>query len=300
MISKYPVQESLKNLKMKIYISGASGFIGKALIRSLSEQGHTVSAIPRKLFSSLPEELASFIQDAEVLINLSGAPVVGKWTKRYKKELYDSRIGITQKLYTAFEKNGHFPKYVLTASAVGIYDEHFVQTEKNHQYANGFLADLVKDWESEAMKFSLNSNAYIMRLGTVLGKEGALKKLLPPFKMGVGTIIGRGKQFMPWIHIHDVVNFVNWILNTEQSTGVYNLVAPERVSNAKFSRKLGKVLHRPVFMRMPGFVLKLIFGKGAQVLLKGQEVIPEKLLNKGFEFKFPKLEEALREVTSNK
>ncbi len=281
---------------MKIYISGASGFIGSSLVEFLSSLGHEVYSVPRVKIYADVAELADFVSGADVMINLNGAPILGRWSKSYKRMLHASRIGVSRKLYKAFEYKGVFPKYMINASAVGVYDQFYVQTEEDQKYAKGFLPDLIKDWESETLKFSMRSNVYILRFGAVLGKGGALEKMSPLFKYGLGAVIGRGRQFMPWIHVDDVVNIVQWILQEDADPGVYNVVAPERITNAQFSKALAKAYRKPLFMNVPPVVIKMLYGRGSQVLLEGQEVIPEKLLKRGYVFRFPEIQGALDNI----
>ncbi|MDG5800131.1 TIGR01777 family oxidoreductase [Marinilabiliaceae bacterium ANBcel2] len=283
---------------MKISICGINGLIGDKLAKSFYDRGYEVIPVLRGDLSKGSSHIASLIDGSIAVINIAGAPVFKRWSQKWKSEIYNSRILTTKVLVDAVNSLSSPPKKFISVSATGIYDHINVHDEFSTFFDSGFLAYVCRDWESAALEIdSSKAELTIFRLGVVLSNRGgAFKKLLPVFKYGVGGPVGSGKQYFPWIHIDDVVNAFIGAVELNRPTGVYNLVAPEIVTNGQFSRVLGRVLSRPAILPLPAFLLKTIYGEAASMLLLGQQVIPQRLLADGFDFKYPRLEEGLKSL----
>jgi uncharacterized protein (TIGR01777 family) len=283
--------------EIKIAMSGASGFVGTELRRVFQDKGWNCVPLGRDDFKSGTEVLAQRMEGANVVINLAGAPVTGRWTEEYKKVLYESRINVTRKIARAFSGMDAKPDLFISASAVGYYDSKGVHTEEKHVKASDFLGRLAGDWEGEALRAEeLNIRTVIYRFGIVLGSNGgALKKMLVPFKLGMGGTIGDGSQGFSWIHIADLTRACIRAIEDQTFKGIYNLTSPNPSTNKEFSMALGRALNRPVLLHVPAFLLRMQLGEGAHVLTGGQKVIPERLLESGFTFDFPELDGALRD-----
>lgn len=294
---------------MNILIFGATGNIGKKLAKRLMEMGHFVSNVSRDINKSeslLPfinshlsldnnEELQRAIALSDVVINLAGFPVSEKWTVENKQLIYNSRINITRKIVELINSSQNKPKKFISSSAIGFYGngrEHLLTIDSPPGV--GFLANVCLDWEEEAQKVDEAVLLIIPRIGIVLDKEsGALPKMATPFKLFVGGILGDGRQWMSWIHFDDLVNLFIEFIETDNYEGILNAVSPNSVRNHTFSKILAKVLNRPNLLFVPSFVLKIILGESASMVLNSQKVFPEKLIQNDFEFKFPELERAL-------
>jgi uncharacterized protein len=283
---------------MIIAISGAGGFIGKQLSSFFKNKGSEIRRIPRIDERTQVHELASLLSGVNVVINLAGAPIIGRWTAKYKNILFDSRIITTRKIVEAISMLQIKPELLISASAVGIYAPDSEQTESRYSVADDYLGEICSAWELEAKKVVPFARLAIIRLGIVLGKEdGALARMLPLFKLGLGGKIASGKQGFSWIHIDDLKQAILFIISNNQLTGEFNFTAPEVVDNSKFTRVLANVLRRPAFFSVPEFALKLIFGEGVIAVTGGQFAIPEHLLKEGFKFSYPDLEQALKNVS---
>jgi len=289
------------NKKHTIALSGSTGFIGKRLSEFLLAKGWNVIPLVRQDFEAPASNLSKKIEGADVIINLAGAPIIKRWTSGYKKVLYDSRIEVTNKLVKACEELTVMPDVFISTSAIGIYADHGHHTENNFVKADNFLGNLASQWEHEAMKAEkLGIRTIIFRFGVVLGKHGgALKQMLLPFKLGLGGHIGDGKQHFSWIHIEDLVQAYVAALSSSSFEGVYNLTTPNPTTNNGLTKALGKALHRPTFFPVPRLALKLHFGEGATVLTGGQHVVPKRLMQEGFTFKFPTVDEAVQDCVSS-
>lgn len=283
-----------------IAMSGASGFVGTQLKTALLEDGWEIISLSREDVTGSAEALAAKINGAHAIINLAGAPIVKRWTADYKKILHSSRIGVTRKLIEACEAMSVRPALFISTSAIGFYTDHGQHTENDFSRGNTFLAELTHQWEEEAMRAEkLGIRTAIFRLGVVLGKNGgALSKMILPFKLGLGGVIGDGSQHFSWIHIHDLVNAYKTVLEDSSFAGIFNLTAPQPTTNAGLTKALGKALHRPTLLPVPRFVLSLNFGEGATILTGGQRVLPARLLEKGFNFDFSTIEEAVVDCVS--
>lgn len=293
-------------------ITGGSGFIGQALVPSLLESGMTITILTRspeptkQLFNgavSVISDLADLkpSDHFDYVINLTGYGIADKrWSDTVKQTILDSRIKTTAALIEYFKRAETKPTTFVSGSAIGVYglrgDEQLDETAGGD---DSFSSQICQQWETEALQAeALGIRTCYLRTGVVFGKDGgALSKMLPPFKFGLGGPIGNGKQWMSWIHRDDIVGIIRHILNNDAVVGAVNGTAPTPVTNKDFSTTLGKVLKRPAFIPLPAIVVKLLMGQmGEELLLSGQRVIPKKALESGYTFKFPDLESALRDI----
>jgi len=283
---------------MKIAMSGSTGFVGTKVKNELINEGHEIVPVTRENFSSRDEEFAHYLENVDVVINMAGANIAQRWSREYKKLLYTSRIHTTQKIVRAMSLMKKKPKKLLQTSAVGIYDEKGEHTEDDFGYAVDFLGLICRDWEREALRSEEHGvNTVILRYGVVLGKNGgALSKMLPAFKLGIAGRIGSGKQPFSWIHIDDLAAVYLLALEDDNFHGVYNLTSPNPATNMELTKHLGKILRRPTLLPLPEFALRLIYGEGADVLTVGQRVLPKRLLDYGFGFRFSKIDDALKDI----
>jgi len=237
------------------------------------------------------------IDGADAVINLAGEPIAGKrWTPKQKEILRSSRVDGTRALVDAIAKAQVKPKLMISGSAVGYYGPHGDEAlNEDSKPGDDFLARLCVDWEAQAQKAeSLGVRVCFLRTGIVLAKgEGALKKMVPPFKMFFGGPLGSGRQWMPWIHIEDEIGLIQFLIDNEGARGAFNGIAPNPVTMAEFSKTLGGVLNRPSWARVPPFVLALMVGEMAEMLLNGQRAIPAAASKLGFKFQYPSLKLAL-------
>ena len=278
-------------------MSGATGFVGLPLSHALQGAGWRVIPLDRRSFAGSAAALAEQLNGVQGVINLAGAPIVGRWTAAYKKTLLESRVGLTRRLIEAMALMPERPKFFISTSAVGYYAEGRRQTEEDHVQADGFLGRLTREWEQEAWGArDLCIRTVIFRLGVVLGPNGgALKEMLPPFRLGLGGNIGSGRQAFSWIHRDDLIRAYLTAVTDSSWEGVYNLTAPQPTTNTGLTRALGAALNRPTRLSVPEFALKLRFGEGASVLTRGQEVIPQRLLEAGFQFTYTTIDQAVRQ-----
>ena len=275
-----------------IAITGASGFVGTSLIKYFSALGYKTIPIARNILDN-QEKLSEILNSSDVVINLAGANIINRWSESYKKLLYSSRIDTTSKIVNTIKNIKNKPKLLISTSAVGIYDNKSTYDE-NGSFSNDFLSKLCQDWEKEALKAkSEETKVSIFRFGIVMGKNGgALQKMITPFKLGLGGVIGNGSQAFSFIHIDDLLNAYKFVIENEYEE-IFNLTAPIPTTNKGLTLALGKTLKRPTILPVPEFVLNLIFSEGAKVLTDGQSVIPKKLEDLGFEFKFKTIEDTI-------
>lgn len=300
---------------MKIAIAGATGFIGKRLVRRLEDLGHEYTIITRgkaraaNVFPIAANIIEwdppnkgvepSQLSGLDALINLTGTTVSQRWTKRVKRDIRESRVDTTRLLTTALINCHEPPLVFVNASAIGFYGSNpSSDLNETSPPGSGLLSEICQDWEAESKRASVAGIRTInARIGIVLGTEGgALKSMLLPFKCGLGGPIGSGKQWMSWIHIDDVTALMIEAITNVQISGPLNLTAPEPVTNRNFAKTLGQVLGRPAILPTPVFALKLLFGDFAQILGSGQRVLPAEALSKGYQFRFPRLKEALKDL----
>ena len=299
---------------MKIVLTGATGMIGSLLTERLSKSQHGLVLLSRRPPSEVSVAKKQWlawqpgasgdweraIDGADAVINLAGEPIAGKrWTPKQKEILRSSRVDGTRALVDAIAKAQVKPKLMISASAVGYYGPHGDEAlNEDSKPGDDFLARLCVDWEAQAHKAeSLGVRVCLLRTGIVLAKgEGALKKMVPPFKMFVGGPLGSGQQWMPWIHIEDEVGLIQFLIENESGRGAFNGTAPNPVTMAEFANTLGGVLNRPAWARVPPSVLALMVGEMAEMLLNGQRAIPEAASKLGFKFKYPNLKLALESL----
>jgi len=288
------------DVKMKIVITGGTGFIGSHLCRSLRKQGHDVLKLGRSDLSGDAERLADRISGADAVLNLAGAPINKRWTFAYKQEIVSSRVDTTRRLVQAMAKAPARPKVLISTSAIGAFDSRGRYSESDPPNAKDFLGRLSMVWESAALEANpLGIRTLIFRFGLVLGRDGGMmKQLLPPFRLGLGGPVGDGSQHFSWIHINDLIGAYRHALENPQMSGVYHICAPNPVTNLVFTRALGHALRRPTPFRVPQMLLKLVYGQGAEVMTSGQQVISERLPESGFQFRYPELDSAIQEIVS--
>ena len=299
----------------RVLICGGTGGIGTHLCEHLSKNGIEPSLLSRSGSSSnskYPTYLCDpengrfepeALESCEYLINLAGAGIADKrWTRDRKKLLYDSRVGTTEFLFDQIKLYKPPIKCYVAASATGYYGQQTMKdkifTEKD-PHGNDFVGQLCKDWEEAALGFEkLGFRTVRLRIGIVLMKDsGALVKMASPVKMGVGAPLGSGKQFIPWIHIDDLVNIIKMAMDDNRYEGALNSCAPEAVDNKDFTKALGLTLKKNILpVPVPGLLLRMALGDRAALMLEGSRVHPEALLKLGYAFKFPKLEPALRDI----
>ena len=291
---------------MNIVIAGGTGFLGTALVKRVRHDGHGVTVLTRT--ARQPHEVrwdpygssagwVHVLQDADAVINLAGAPISKRWTAAHKREMWNSRIRATRTLVDAMKSLSKVPPTLLSGSAVGIYgprgDEPL--TEQSAP-GSGFLASLGREWEKEALAVGQQARVVLLRTGIALDRGGgALPLMVLPFQLFVGGRLASGRQYFSWIHRDDWVAMVSWALTTSVS-GPLNVTAPNPLTNAEFSRTLGRVLRRPSLLPVPAIALRVVVGEMAGELVTGQRVIPEKACTGGFAFHYPDVEAALREI----
>ena len=307
---------------MKLLLTGCTGFIGRELIPLLINEGHSLTVISRQTKGKLntivndssiqviqmnpaessdwdKEEIQNSLKSCEGVINLAGEPIAEKrWTDAHCKEITNSRLETTKNLIKNLRNLKKSPKVLINASAIGFYGSN-PQTEFTEENipGNDFLANLCKEWESIAKNKPRATRLLIVRIGIVLAKDGgALGKMLPIFRAGLGGPIGDGKQWMSWIHRTDLCNLINASIKNSAWSGVVNGVAPNPVRMNEFSNSLGQVLGRPSLLAVPGPILKLILGDGARVVLEGQNVKPQRLNKLKFKFSFPAINDAFQSI----
>lgn len=286
---------------MRVLITGGTGLIGQALVTALKDRGDEVVILSRSPADN-PEIVTSLEQvqqPVDAIVNLAGAGIVDKrWTAVRKQQLRDSRIETTTKLLQWIALQPQCPSVLVSGSAIGYYGSQSSQAlDEEAQPVDGFTHQLCADWEGEALKATdLGVRVCLIRTGIVLATGGALQKMLPPFRFGLGGPIASGQQWMSWVHIMDEIRAILWLIDNSTLQGAFNLTAPAPVTNAEFSMILGKVLHRPAVIPLPGFVMKLLLGEASELLLEGQRVVPAKLQASGFEFRYPDLQLALKQL----
>jgi hypothetical protein len=281
---------------VRITIIGASGFIGRHLSAALRGRGdEVVEASLRNV-----DAAAQACEGSDAIVQLAGAPVTTRWTARAKDEIRRSRVDATRALADRLAQLRARPTVYVSASAVGYYgaSETVTFTESSPP-GSDFLAEVCAGWEREASRAGeLGMRVARIRTGIVLGPDGgALARLLPIFKAGLGGIIGSGRQWNSWIHIHDVVGI--YLLAIDRAEDALNATAPEPVRNVDFTSALASALHRPAFLPVPEFALRLIFGEGASILTTGQRVLPERTMSLGYTFAFPQIGPALASALSS-
>jgi len=285
---------------MNVSIIGITGFIGSNLSRYLIDQGINVMGIFRKDFAS-HEVLKKKIEKSEVVINLSGFPVAGVWTKRKKRKIYESRILVTKRIVELINESKRDLIYI-NASAVGIYNNENIHSERSLKHAKNFLADVVIDWEKEITKITNKGVRWIiLRMGIVIGKNGGyLGKQNFMLKRGISIIVGNKDEYLPLISLNELLNIVVFIIKNKRINGVVNAVAPFMVKVGEFYRCLGIIKGIKVFIKVPDIWIRIILGEASLIFLEGQCVVPEKLMINNYHFRDKKLLDMLVNVLNDK
>ena len=301
---------------MRILVAGGRGFIGRALIRQLSAQGNEIVALVRDVAEATgmfpPEvtvrrwdgmtvgEWRLSLEDVDAVVNLSGAPIGGgRWTPRRKALILQSRVLPTRALVEAMRTSSRRPRVLINASAVGYYgvsgDD--VVTEESPP-GDDFLGTTCQQWEAEALSAApLGVRVVLPRFGVVLAEGGgALDRMLLPFRMFIGGPLGSGNQWYPWVHRDDAIAVIPYLLDHPECEGGLNVVSPGSVNMRTFVGELGRALGRPSWMPVPSFVLRMLFGEMSGIILQGRHIIPARLLEAGFPFKYPTLRGALQAI----
>lgn len=284
------------------FITGATGFIGQALIESILSQGDRITALRRSTsqFDQARVDWVSSVQDlpesVDVIVNLAGEGIAdARWSAARRTSLLESRVTLTQDLAKAASEKQ--VTQVISASAVGFYGSGG-EVDEDAAQGKGFAAQLCADWEEAAAQF--NAPTAIIRLGVVLGPGGFLNRTLLPFSLGLGGPIGSGRQGFSWIHRDDVIRMIHWLVE-HQKTGVYNACGPQACTNRDMTQALARAVKRPALFPAPGFALKAVFGQMAEeLLLQGQLALPKRALSEGFEFAFENIEPAMADAVAKK
>ncbi len=295
---------------MKIAISGGTGFIGKQLSQYFLTKGHDVYILTRSQKTSSEKNLhfvqwltdksnpSHSLEAIDVIINLAGKSINNHWTEETKKQIVESRVESTKAIYSIIDSLSQKPKVFINASAIGIYGTSLTKTftEQSNEIGSDFLAKTVEVWEKEASKvMELNVRTVFTRFGIVLGKEGALSKMVLPYKLFAGGSLGSGQQWVSWIHIMDLVRLIEHIIYSNIS-GPVNAVTPHPVTMNQFGKTIGNVLHKPHWLPAPAFALKMVLGEMSLLILEGQKVLPKKALEDDFTFTYPQLDKALQDI----
>ncbi len=300
---------------MQLLITGGTGFIGSRLVKALLADSCSITVVsrqsPEQVKKSLSPEVnvvssIAAIDPSDVfdaVINLAGEGIMEKrWSASRKKELLESRVGVTSELVDLLERMQNRPKLLISGSAVGYYGNHGSDSRLDESDTAGhdFAASLCQQWEQAAQRANaLGITVVVVRTGIVLHPDGgALAKMLPAFKVGMGGPVGHGNQMMSWIHREDMVRLLVFLLKTPGVEGVYNATAPNPVSNKDFVHLFAKALHRPALIPVPAAALRLALGESSQLLLEGQAVYPERLAKAGFQFNYPDLQQAFENLFS--
>jgi uncharacterized protein (TIGR01777 family) len=269
---------------VNVTVLGASGFVGSALIAALIARGDDARGVSLRD----PVRAAEAASGSDVVVNLAGAPVIARWTDERKRAIASSRVDLPRAFLSALERVEHRPKAYVSASAVGYYGMSRTATfTESSPPGDDFLARVCTAWEAEAMHAgTLGLRVAIVRTGVVLGRNGgALAKLLPLFRSGLGGPLASGEQWTSWIHLDDHIGI--YLLAIDGYAGTLNATAPTPVTNRAFTRALAAAVHRPAIFPAPAFALKLVFGEGASILTEGQRVLPEAALAAGYAFRYP-------------
>lgn len=294
---------------MKILAFGATGFVGRHLVPLLAGRGHEVCVASRSGTSGFPPPVRTILADPtapgpwqesladfDAVVNLAGAPVATRWTTSARREILQSRIQSTRNIVDALAATSN--RTLLCANAVGYYGDGAdrVLTESSPQ-GTGFLADVAAAWQKEARQAEHFGHRVITpRISVVLGRGGALARLITPFSLGLGGRLGNGRQWFPWVHAADLSRALAFLLETPEAAGPFNICAPHSVTNAQFAAALGQALGRPAILPVPAFALRLGLGEAAEMLLTGQRCVPAALEAMGFSFEYPELGPALSDL----
>jgi uncharacterized protein (TIGR01777 family) len=295
---------------MNITLTGATGFIGAVLVEKLKAKGHELTMLGRRpggaekflKWDSIADAFpAAAVEGADAIIHMAGEPVAQRWNDHVKRRIQDSRINGTRQLVHAIEAAAVKPKTLISASAIGFYgDRADEELDEFSKAGSGYLPKVCVEWENAAQAAAkLGVRVVLLRIGIVLHESGgALKTMLPFFRLGLGGPVGSGCQWMSWIHRDDLVGMLLWALEDQSVSGVINGVTPNPVRNVDFGRALGAVLSRPAVLPAPEFALRILYGEMASVVLGSQKVFPKVPVAQGYRFQFPELKTALQAAVS--
>lgn len=299
---------------MKVAISGATGFVGSRLVERLQEQGHQPLILTRnrdKAARAFPNvdiiaytptasgDWQNAIAGCDAVVNLTGEPIAeGRWTPERKQEIFNSRKLGTQKIVEAIAQANPKPSVLINTSAIGYYGISETATfDETSPPGSDFLAEVCQAWEAEAQKVKDSGvRLVILRFGIVLGNGGALAKMTPVFQLFAGGPLGTGRQWVSWIHQDDLVNLIITTLTRPDLEGVFNATAPNPVRMSELSQSLGETLNRPSWLPVPSFAVEALLGEGAMVVLEGQQVLPKRTTSYGFDYQYPTVKQALKDI----
>ena len=300
---------------MRVIVTGATGFIGKALVEELTQGAYEIVALSRnpQIKSEQnkvtyipwnvkdPNNWTEYVDGAYAVINLAGENIsAGRWTRKRKQAILQSRLDAGEAIVQAVKRASQKPKVLVQASAIGYYgsrDDELL--EETSSPGNGYLPEVAQKWELSTRELEmLGVRRVIIRTGIVLGRDrGALPRLMQPFRFFVGGSLGSGKQWLSWIHLEDEIRAIRFLMENENLSGAFNLTAPSPRVMKDFCKILGRVMHRPCWLKVPGFMLRLIMGEMAQALiLTSQRVQPKRLLESGYQFLYPEAKSALSQI----
>ena len=298
---------------MRFLITGGTGFIGRRLVKRLLDEGHQITVVSRQHAKDARALLSSEVKPVrsvtavnpsvyyDAIINLAGEGIMDeRWDAPRKRTLLDSRIGITLELADLVERMDQKPGRFISGSAVGYYGPHESEEriDEAAQAGTDFAASLCIRWEQAAARVRAQGvQTSIVRTGIVLHPDGgALQKMLPAFRLGLGGALGSGHQMMPWVHMDDMIELLMFLIHSKDAEGIYNASAPEPVSNKVFGKALGRALSRPAVFPVPAFILKILLGESSAMVLQGQNAVPVHLLDSGFEFRYPGINQAFGDL----
>ncbi len=297
---------------MKIVIAGGTGLVGQALCQRLLQDGHDIIVLTRsprqpthpsityvQWFNNNPLPLEK-LNNVDAIINLAGESINNRWTKTMKQKILASRLNVTLEIHKLIKQLPEKPHVYIQASAIGYYgtSETKTYTEEDKRTQSDFLSDVVAQWEEAGTRIEREGvRSVFMRFGVILDKqEGALPRIVLPYKAFIGGKIGSGNQWVSWVHIDDVCEMISFALKKEKLTGHINVTAPYPVRMNEFGKTVASVLQRPHWIPVPAFALKVLLGEMSLLVLEGQRVLPEKALQHGYQFKFEHLQEALESI----
>lgn len=298
---------------MHIVIAGGTGFVGNALTANLTADGHRVTVLTRDPDTKPPKPNVTYVKwltgnnppanelrNVDAIVNLAGASInSGRWTTKRKKEILHSRIHATEAVIDIMKRLPVKPSVLVNASAIGYYgmSETETFTEESIVEADDFLAGVVRRWEEEArMAENEGIRTVVARFGVILGIDGALPRMVLPYKLWAGGTVGSGRQWLSWVHIDDVVGIIRLAIENTDIKGPLNVTAPEPERMKEFGETIGQVMNRPHWIPVPAFVMRTALGEMSNLLLKGQRVLPEKATEQGYTFRYPRLHLALQQL----
>lgn len=290
------------HIPMKIAVTGLTGFVGshlKLFLKSIGE--NEVIGLGRKDFSEEGKAgLLQKLQGCDVVINLAGTPIQGRWTAKQKETILNSRIETTRKLVAAINALPKLPELFISTSAIGYYSNVGLHTEESQAAREGFLSHVCQEWENEAHKVDPRVRLVILRFGLILGADGGVwPKVVKPLKqMKVSVVFGSGEQPFSWIHIDDLMRIIELMINDKQLSGVFNCVAPDLLTWLDFMAELKRVYNPFMQVKLPEWLLRIIWLDGADMLVKGQQVLPMRLQQQKFEFQYPHLKDAVTDLVT--